>query len=108
MVEVNEEVLFDALGSVVEALTVAVFVERVLELNTAAFTLMVITTVLPTLKLPMLQETVVVTAEYVEVPAVVCEELYVTCAGIGSVTTTLCATAGPPFLTMRVYERFVP
>jgi len=60
MVEVNEEVLFDKLGSEVEVLTVAVFVESVLELKVTAFTLIVTTTVLPTLRLPRLQVTVVV------------------------------------------------
>lgn len=62
IVEVNEEVLFDRLGSDVEELTVAVFVEYELELKVTAFTLIVTTAVLPTLRFPKLQETVVVAA----------------------------------------------
>lgn len=75
MIEVNDEVLFDRFGSEVEALTVAVFVEPDEELNVAAITLIVTTAVLFTLKLPKLQETVVVEAVYVQLPLVLLEEL---------------------------------
>lgn len=102
MIVVNDEVLFDKFGSEVEALTVAVFVDPDVPLNVAAMTLIVITAVLFTLRLPRLQETVVVEVVYVQLPSVVLDELYVTCDGIGSVTTTFCATAGPALNTVNV------
>ena len=49
-----------ALGTVVVVLRVAVLVERLEALNVVAVTSMVMTTVLPTARLPMLQTTVVV------------------------------------------------
>lgn len=68
------EVLFDEFGSDVDELTVAVLVASVLELKTAALTLMVTTAVLPTLKLPRLHVTVVVAEAYVHVPTLDDEE----------------------------------
>jgi len=62
MVETKVELLFARFGSEVDELTVAVFVESVMELKTAASTLMVTTAVLPTLNVPRLQVTVVVAA----------------------------------------------
>jgi hypothetical protein len=101
-------VLLARFGSGVEALTVAVFVEPDVELKVAARTLIVTTAVLFTLKLPRLQETVVVEAVYVQLPFVLLDELYVTCDGIGSVTTTFCAVAGPALNTVSVYVSVVP
>jgi hypothetical protein len=69
-VDVKEELLLFGFGSVVEALTVAVFVEYTLELNVCALTLMVTMSVPPTLRLPRLQLTVVVEAVYEQLPAV--------------------------------------
>src|SRR5208283_2468444 len=70
-----------------ELVTVAVFVERLAALKVVAVTLMVMTAVLPTAKLPRLQVTVVVPEQ---VPMVVEKELgiKVTSAGSGSVRTT--------------------
>jgi len=51
--------LFKEFGSEVVELTVAVFVEVEAELNVVALTLIVMTAVLPTLRLPSVQVTVV-------------------------------------------------
>jgi hypothetical protein len=75
IVVVKEDVLFERFGSEVEALTVAVFVESVLELKVAAFTLIVTTIVSPTLIFPRLQLTVVVDAVYVQLPTVVDDDV---------------------------------
>jgi hypothetical protein len=62
IVEMAVEELFVMFGSVVLAVTVAVFEDVVAELNVAAFTLMVIITKPPTLIDPSEQLTVVVAA----------------------------------------------
>src|SRR5271167_1384638 len=60
MVDIELDELFRRFGSdVVEELTVAVFVEVEAELNVVALTLIVMTAVLPTLRLPSVQVTVV-------------------------------------------------
>lgn len=74
MVEVTEAVLLVRFGSPVVAETVAVLVESVEELNVLALTLMVMRTRPPTLRLPILQSTVVVATVYVHVPCVVARE----------------------------------
>ena len=91
-----------ALGTVVVVESVAVLVERLEALNVVAVTSMVMTTVLPTARLPMLQVTVVVPEQE---PAVVeyALAIYVTSAGKASVTVKLpLAAAGPPLLTVMV------
>src|SRR5271163_4971860 len=99
------EELLERLGSLVVAVTVAVLLARVEELNMAAFTLIVIRTSPPTPSVPMLQPTVPVapTAGCVgQVPCVVVTEVKVTAEGKGSETVTPCAVAGPLFVTCRV------
>jgi hypothetical protein len=98
----------DEFGSLVEELTVAVLLDSEAELKVFAAALMVTTATLPTLKLPRLQETVVVADVYVQVPCEADELVYTTCAGIMSVTVTACAIAGPAFVTFSVYVRLVP
>lgn len=52
MVDVTLDVLFAALGSLVDEVTVAVFVAYVVELNVDALTLIMMVTWLPTLSEP--------------------------------------------------------
>lgn len=52
MVDVTLDVLFAALGSLVDEVTVAVFVAYVVELNVDALTLIIMVTWLPTLSEP--------------------------------------------------------
>lgn len=52
MVDVTLDVLFAGLGSLVDEVTVAVFVAYVVELNVDALTLMMMVTWLPTLSEP--------------------------------------------------------
>lgn len=58
MVDVTLDVLFAGLGSLVDEVTVAVFVAYVVELNVDALTLMMMVTWLPTLSDPSEQLTV--------------------------------------------------
>ena len=58
MLDIAVEELLVRLGSEVVELTVAIFVEVEAELNVVAFTLMVMTAVLPTLKVPSVHVTV--------------------------------------------------
>lgn len=58
MVDVTLDVLFAGLGSLVDEVTVAVFVAYVVELNVDALTLMMMVTWLPTLSEPSEQLTV--------------------------------------------------
>ena len=58
MVDIEVDELFKRFGSEVVEVTVAVFVEVERELNVFALTLIVITAVLPTLRLPSAQFTV--------------------------------------------------
>ena len=58
MVDMEVDELFKRFGSEVVEATVAVFVEVVEELNVVALTLIVMTAVLPTLRLPSVQVTV--------------------------------------------------
>lgn len=58
MVDVTLDVLFAALGSLVDEVTVAVFVAYVVELNVDALTLIIMVTWLPTLSEPSEQLTV--------------------------------------------------
>ena len=57
MVDVTLDVLFAGLGSLVDEVTVAVFVAYVVELNVDALTLMMMVTWLPTLSEPSEQLT---------------------------------------------------
>lgn len=58
MVDVTLDVLFAGFGSLVDEVTVAVFVAYVVELNVDALTLMMMVTWLPTLSEPSEQLTV--------------------------------------------------
>ena len=100
MLDIALEELFVAFGSEVVEVTVAVFVEVEAALNVVALTLIVITAVLPTLRLPSVQVTV--PAACAQEPWLVKEDAYVTSPGNGSVTVTPCATAGPPLVTCSV------
>jgi hypothetical protein len=102
--------LFVRFGSLEVELTVAVFEDKVDELKLCAATLIVMITNAPSFILFRLQLTVVVEDVYEQLP---CEagtdtELKVTCDGSTSVTVTPVATAGPLFVTCKVYVRFVP
>jgi len=87
-VETAVDESFAELGSLVVELTVAVFEEVEAELKVFAVTLMVMTTVPPTLMEPSGHETVVVATVKLHVPCVVDDDEYATCAGITSVTVT--------------------
>ena len=104
MVEIAVDELFVEFGSPVVELTVAVFDDKVAELNDAAFTLIVMMTSPPTFILLSVQLTVVVATVYEQLPcdAGIETELNVTSAGSTSVTTTPVATAGPLFVTCSV------
>ena len=104
MVEIAVEELFVEFGSLVVEVTVAVFEDKVAELNDAAVTLMVMITRPPTFMLFSVQFTVVVTDVYVQLPcdAGIDTDVNVTSAGNTSVTLTPCATAGPLLVTCSV------
>jgi hypothetical protein len=74
-------------------------------LNVEAFTLMVISTTVPTFIVPIVQLTVPLLC--VHVPCVVETLVNVTSVGSGSETVTPLATAGPLLVTCSVYVKFV-
>ena len=104
--EFTVELLFAESGSLVVAVTVAVFVASDAELNVTAFTLIVMITTSPTLSVPKLQVTVPAACK--QLPCDVDTEVNITCEGNGSETLTPVATAGPLFVTCKRYVKFAP